>query len=433
MILLHGNNPFTTHWLYWTGLHIYSIDQANSGTYVLSSDLYTRILIVVLIAGTTTATKRLILTILFSKRQCREFKPRLEAILSEMILVTEVAALSEQAQIMSEMAEEDKGGEAPPAPVETPKALRGDVRWGDIRALDDASPTPADTEEPEEEVLRVSGGSQLSGGEAAFDRSSAMKQAYNMRRGMSMNSSGSLRIKDMLDRWDVPVNKAEKAEVSISDVLKFKRALTFMDHAYPFGKAFGPASDRDTCITSAHHVYERLTKLSPDEPVLSFDVLELMLVDEAGNIDEEKKKTLRKLFRPDKNNKLTLLAFITICDGVYKRLRFFRASVGNASVIDNVLEGMLNGMFYFVLFLFLSSLLQFNPWALLVSLTSVLVSVSFAFGSSVSKYVDGILLIAVRRPYDLGDRIFIGDAEMSQVNDNSNSTSFVEGTCDGSQ
>jgi small-conductance mechanosensitive channel len=78
----------------------------------------------------------------------------------------------------------------------------------------------------------------------------------------------------------------------------------------------------------------------------------------------------------------------------------------------------------------LLSLLEFNPWALLVSLTSLLVSVSFALGPSVSKYVEGVMLIAVTRPFDLGDRIYVGPANTiadSGMNvDMSSNTWFVE-------
>ena len=72
----------------------------------------------------------------------------------------------------------------------------------------------------------------------------------------------------------------------------------------------------------------------------------------------------------------------------YKRLRFFRASVGNASVIDHVLESIIDGVFHFVLALVLLSIMRFNPWPLLVSISTLLVSVSFAVGSSASKYIE---------------------------------------------
>jgi hypothetical protein len=52
---------------------------------------------------------------------------------------------------------------------------------------------------------------------------------------------------------------------------------------------------------------------------------------------------LKRLFRPDRFNELTLLAFVQACDSVYKRLRYFRASVGNSSVIDRWLEQIIDG------------------------------------------------------------------------------------------
>ena len=102
-----------------------------------------------------------------------------------------------------------------------------------------------------------------------------------------------------------------------------------------------------------------------------------------------KKRKIRKLFIPDRSGELPLLAFIQAIDQCYKRLVFLRASLRNASLLDGVLEKLFNGIFYFILVLFLSSILQLHPWTLMVSITSILVSVSFALGSSVSGYVEG--------------------------------------------
>lgn len=77
---------------------------------------------------------------------------------------------------------------------------------------------------------------------------------------------------------------------------------------------------------------------------------------------------------------MTLLAFIQSCDNVYKRLRYLRASVGNSTSIDHVLENIFNGIFNFFLFLSVLSIMKLNPWALLVSMSTVLVSFAFALG-----------------------------------------------------
>lgn len=73
---------------------------------------------------------------------------------------------------------------------------------------------------------------------------------------------------------------------------------------------------------------------------------------------------------------------------VYKRFRYFKASVSNASVIDNEIEKIVNFFVSLVLVMIILTILQINPWPILVSMLSLLVSVSFALGPSVSKYVE---------------------------------------------
>ena len=97
------------------------------------------------------------------------------------------------------------------------------------------------------------------------------------------------------------------------------------------------------------------------------------------------------------------------CDAVYKKIRYLRAGVGNATLIDSVLENIFNSVFGFALVLTLMSILKLNPWTLLVSMSTVLVSFAFALGPSAAKLIEGMIMIAFRRPFDLGDRISIVD------------------------
>ena len=62
------------------------------------------------------------------------------------------------------------------------------------------------------------------------------------------------------------------------------------------------------------------------------------------------------------------------------------------------------------------SVLQLNPWTLLVSMSTVLVSFAFALGPSAAKLIEGMIMIAVRRPFDLGDRISIVDCTSAPDN-----------------
>jgi hypothetical protein len=70
MILLHGDNDFQRHWLYFAGIRIYS--SANSGSYILASNTYLRVLIGMVLAGVTTSLKRTLVTIYFGKRNFGE-------------------------------------------------------------------------------------------------------------------------------------------------------------------------------------------------------------------------------------------------------------------------------------------------------------------------------------------------------------------------
>jgi hypothetical protein len=66
LFLLHGDNKFQTHWLYWTKFEIYS--EANSGSYILSSDLYLRVLLAMLMAGIAASVKRTVVAVYFGRR-----------------------------------------------------------------------------------------------------------------------------------------------------------------------------------------------------------------------------------------------------------------------------------------------------------------------------------------------------------------------------
>jgi hypothetical protein len=174
----------------------------------------------------------------------------------------------------------------------------------------------------------------------------------------------------------------QENKVSIHDVLLFRRALSFMDERFPFGVDFGPASSRDECIQSSIKIFDELCKLSavggPER--VEFRILALLAECENGEIDEIKRATLKRLFRPHTDGCLTRFMFVQSCDNLFRRLTYFRASVQNSSSLDQALEGGINGAYYFMLAMFLLSVLRFDPWSLLLSITSVLFSCSFAFG-----------------------------------------------------
>ena len=158
-----------------------------------------------------------------------------------------------------------------------------------------------------------------------------------------------------------------------------------MDLDYPFSEAFGLASTRNETILSAESVYTLLMKLSPDPDTLCFSVFDILLLQEDGTEDKNKKKRLKNVFHPNLDGSIKLVSFVQACDTLYRNLRLFRASVGNSSVIDCVLESLIDPIFFFCLVTIVLTLLKFDPMAMLIPLSSLLVAGSFSFGPTCAK------------------------------------------------
>lgn len=426
MILLHGNNPFQVHWLYWTGIRLYS--QANSGSYILSSSVYLRVLIGMVLAGVATTLKRTVLTLYFGKRSFDVYKPKLEEILNDIIVITEIAELGAEADNLPDATGTQMNAKEL---VEDNLKKRGrfaEVRWSSVK-FQNRSRADSDGSS-----IFVEKGDNINSGDISpwpeLPRKVAPgtpPRSFIARNGATPSkSSGLIRIKNLLDRWDEPVNKLDKnKESTVNDILKFRKALTYMDLEHPFGVAFGPASTRDELIQSAQNLYQRLLKLAPGYYGLPYTVLAVLSDNGDGTVDKNLKKSIETLFRADADGEIPILTFIQSCDVVYRKLRYFRASVGNASVIDKVLENIINGIYNFGLTIVMLSLLNFNPWPLLVSVSTLLVSFAFAIGPTAAKSIEGILLIVGTRPFDIGDRIIIANTSGEPTPGVSNSW-FVE-------
>ena len=206
--------------------------------------------------------------------------------------------------------------------------------------------------------------------------------------------------------------------VTISAVLSFRKALTFIQRRYPFSYSFGPAHTREECIDSAQQVYLRLTKNDQLNETLHFETIASLAVEE-NKLNQEKAKALVKLFRPDREGRLTMLDFVKSIDSVYKDFRLLSASIENATSIDRSFESIFDIFFYMVVASIVLSRLGFDPLALFLSLSSIILAFAFAISSAAAKYIEGVLLILVRRPYSIGDRISIADVENEPSSDGS--------------
>ena len=164
----------------------------------------------------------------------------------------------------------------------------------------------------------------------------------------SLHFSEKLKLMQLLEQWEEPErhNHTSDEIASISAVLRFRKALTFIQQRFPFSFDFGPADSREACIESSQKVYNRLMTDST-EPILQFETIALVALDE-GLIDQQKAKDLVKLFRPDRDGKLTMLDFVKSVDTVYKEFRLLQATIDNSARIDHAFENLFNVVFYVI-------------------------------------------------------------------------------------
>lgn len=87
---------------------------------------------------------------------------------------------------------------------------------------------------------------------------------------------------------------------------------------------------------------------SAEDENVNFETIALLAMDENGDIDQIKAKSLIKLFRPDRQGALTMLDFLKSIDAVYKEFRLLGATIENSSQIDRAFENIFNIIFYVI-------------------------------------------------------------------------------------
>lgn len=83
-------------------------------------------------------------------------------------------------------------------------------------------------------------------------------------------------------------------------------------------------------------------------------------------------------------------------------MKLLRASVRNSQKIDKSFEKIFNVLFYFAIACVILNVLGYDPIAVFLSLSSVVLAFSFMISQASSKYIEGLLFILYRRPYDIG-------------------------------
>jgi hypothetical protein len=386
--MLSGPGKFAAHWCFWQN-SIDLFNEKNPSGRVVDGATYQTILKIAFSVSVVVAVKRFVVGLYLGRQTFSHYGQDLAKVMNKMVLVSEVAGLAKS--IEKGKAKKD---ETINVPAESGEQMR-DIAFATSAADDDnminvSSNLLSDDkslEDRTEKVIRTDRRDPLTG---------------------KLDSTEKAKLMDLLGRWEEPdaaYDSSNSEMATISAVLKFRKAITFIQKRYPFSYAFGPADTREACIDSAQKVYDRLLMQTPNESVLSFETLALCaLLEDGKTVDQNKAKELVKLFRPDRQGNLTMVDFLKSVDSVYKEFRLLNASIINSGQIDRAFENIINIIFYSVVATVTLSQLGFNPLALFLSLSSVILAFAFIIGSASAKYFEGLLFIIVRRPYNIGDR-----------------------------
>ena len=177
--------------------------------------------------------------------------------------------------------------------------------------------------------------------------------------------------------------RIEQSGTSITKILEFRETLHYIRGKYPLSAQFGLADTRKHCLESSIKVFKRLLRKDPDSSVIHFTTIASLAVDEKGDFVKEKGRSLMHLFRPDRDGNITMLNFIQACDNVYKDVRTLTATINNSAQLDDAVEGMANGLFYFVLSIVVLQILGMFVFVL-TFWSYIIIPFTFLFKNSVS-------------------------------------------------
>lgn len=446
MILLHGPPAYNRHWLYRQDLFkIFNED--NPAATIITNIWYLRVLIAMIILGVAVMFKRVYISLSLGKKKYVAYGPQMESIMRKVLLLSEVAMLAEELEYSSYNEQKSKPKHS--KTKKTPMKKSGVGGWllenvgkttyakdddSDGGLIDERDPNDIYQLDENNESVEVESVSEKDDGDIMdkFIRTTKKIAHFAIPVAKSdkekiFSLSERTEIEKILGEWEEPerYKKESWKDTSIQKVLEFRETLNYMDGGNPLSVPFGPASTRNECLKSSQKLYRKLLLQNPRDRVLNFDTLLVLAIDKKGKLNKSKARALIRLFRPDRKGNLTLLDFVRSCDNLYKRVKLFRATTANAAQLDDAFENLLNIVFYVLMVVVLLLIMQVDFLTVFSTLAGLVLPLSFLFSAAASLYFQGVLLVLVRQPYDIGDRIAVSNPMLDSSPDGS-TTWFVE-------
>jgi hypothetical protein len=287
--MLYGSGKFAHHWLFWQSA-IRLMNGSNPSGNITGTFEYRSMLIVLVVASFVVAVKRVLIGLYLGRQTYYRYAEDLARVMKKSLLVSQVANLARDIELFG-------------------------IDLNDFGLAPDQYTLCEEGSSTGKSLRNVEGG--------------------NIFTGINFSASQTVKINELLGAWEEPEIANEKDDsANIGAIIQFRQSLSYLNTAFPFSPAFGPAGSRKECVESTESVYHRLLLSTPGAPVLRFDTLALLAVQRDGDLDDYKLKDLIRLFRPDRDGTLTVVDFAKSVDAVYKELRLLRASVNSAAKVS---------------------------------------------------------------------------------------------------
>jgi len=391
-IFLYGSNDFNKNWLFWQDF-LGIFNNENPSGNVTTAGAFRDLIIVAFVVSTAVCLKRNIVGLHLGARLYTRYNERLKETLREVLLISE----------LSMWARRKRDQKA------TYDSAKQDFHQSEIQEQDDEVEIVFSTHH-EDGQGNVQSQRESSASNQEYDGS----EEYDARRRSEYYSNYEGDFVDMtafLDPWDEPkITQGE--DVTGKQIIEFHQGVSVITRSYFFSSAFGPVESREECIHSSQQLFFRLLKLMNDGDEQSIKLENLTHWMFKGCYKPEQQQDaddLGALFDPDQDGRIYIIDFIGAIDEVYKKLRVLEHAIKNASHISKSYEKVINMVFYFIIGLIALAIMELNPIELLVGVAFILIAFGFCIGEGTSQLFDGVLLILVRQPYDIGDKVAISD------------------------
>ncbi|KAL3920538.1 MAG: hypothetical protein SGILL_003213 [Bacillariaceae sp.] len=314
--LLYGDSPFVAHWAYWQS-YVKVFNESNPSGSAVFSDLNLRVQLCALGVSIIVAIKRLLIGFYQGRKIFLTYAEDLSNAMTKILLISEVANLAGrlEKEMMDDLDDESRINEslkkrASAAGIDlVAEKLNQDIEeeeFNDEEKDGESSShhTPSNKSHPSHPSRDMKSKRLLI---------SASDKEYVTGR---LSQSQKRRIERLLGNWEEPETESILNDVvSIGAILQFRTSLAKLNTSFPFSFAFGRASNRNACIESSQELYLRLVDNTPDS-TLHFNILGLTALRRDGTLDQEKLKSLIKVFRPGRDGRLTLFDFVKSVDRI---------------------------------------------------------------------------------------------------------------------